>query len=541
MIRFRRCTALLLGLAAGAVAVTPLRAEDTKGKWQFGLGLSYMATTDYIRSNSDIAIAPTIAGDDPTGIPPVTAVDERPDENMLNEPTVADDFRLDFNASYGLTRWLALELAAGYMKSDVGNIEFYFKDVTINYGGTFPASGSAVCGPTRNSPCSRYNINTPSAPPTNSFVPVGTLTEVPLQLSALVRFRPESPLDPYVGLGIGYLLTSLEQGEEFVRRGEGIAELQVASEHAGEFTNTGAAPKRVAGLSGPFSVSAMQAEVSSDFSWHAVGGVDYFVNDHFSVYVDARYTWTDAAVSITTDGAHQVLLTTFAPGKLQTMRIDTPNEWEDNGIFGQSTGDHLIATEDSNGNGTMDILAGEDDGILYLYPSGPNPNDPDCADTSSVACQWTAADAIQVIDCRNDTICPWRGNANDLNMDLDYQDAGEGFDREDLNGNRILDRFMYYGVDICSGIGPGQTANPICTPSDILAAQQFVWPGNGCNTVQPEATNGSFFPEGCPAVPTAASDVSLAGSDDPADTYLIQGGEIKLGGFSLGVGFKFTF
>jgi len=30
-------------------------------------------------------------------------------------------------------------------------------------------------------------------------------------------------------------------------------------------------------------------------------------------------------------------------------------------------------------------------------------------------------------------------------------------------------------------------------------------------------------------------------NDNAADTYIIQGGKIRMGGFSLGVGFKFTF
>ncbi|HEV8201229.1 MAG TPA: outer membrane beta-barrel protein [Candidatus Polarisedimenticolia bacterium] len=542
MIRVRhRLTPLLLaGLAAGAACIAPLWAEDTTHKWQIGFGLSYMATTDYIRSNSDIAIASSVAGQE-NGLPSVTAVDERPDENMLNEPTVADDFRFDFNASYGLTRWLALEVSTGYMKSDVGNIEFFFKDSTINYGGTFGSSTPAICGPNLNAPCTRYNVNTPSTPATNSFVPVGTLTEIPLQLSALVRFRPESPLDPYVGLGIGYLFTDLQTGAEFNERGRGIANLTVSTELAGEYTDTSGPPTRTSNTG--FTVGAMTAEVTSDFSWHAVAGVDYFINDHFSVYVDARYTWTDSAVNITVDGAHQVLLATLAPGKLQTFTRDTPDSWEDTGISGcgQCAGDHLFATEDSNGNGTLDLGVGEDGGKLYLYPMGPNPNSPSGA--------WTAADAVQVIDCTNDTICPWRGNANDFrgpgtdtNPDQDYEEPGEGFDREDRNQNRIMDRFVYYGVDVCSLPGATPQNTPGCTENDIVPTTQFVWPGNGCTPAIPEPKTGSYVPEGCPAgPPNAVGDVSGADSDNPSDVYIIQGGEIKLGGFSLGIGFKITF
>jgi hypothetical protein len=35
--------------------------------------------------------------------------------------------------------------------------------------------------------------------------------------------------------------------------------------------------------------------------------------------------------------------------------------------------------------------------------------------------------------------------------------------------------------------------------------------------------------------------VGTTGSDNPVDKYLIQGGQIRLGGFSFGVGVKFTF
>ena len=76
-------------------------AEDTKGKWQFGFGLSYFSTVDYIRSNADLAIASGIV--DQNGLPSVGSVDERPDINIMNQASIRDDFKLDFSASYGLT------------------------------------------------------------------------------------------------------------------------------------------------------------------------------------------------------------------------------------------------------------------------------------------------------------------------------------------------------------------------------------------------------------------------------------------------------
>src|SRR5258706_3210680 len=84
---------------ASLLSSTRARAEDTKGKWQFGFGLSYFSTVDYIRSNADLAIASGTV--DANGLPPVSSVDERPAINILTQASIRDDFKVDFNASYG--------------------------------------------------------------------------------------------------------------------------------------------------------------------------------------------------------------------------------------------------------------------------------------------------------------------------------------------------------------------------------------------------------------------------------------------------------
>src|SRR6267154_596210 len=99
---------LTASAAASLLLLTSARAEDTKGKWQFGFGISYFNTIDYIRDNSDLAFVTT--NNDSGGLPGVGAVDERPDINILNQPSIQDDFKIDFSGSYGLTRWLALEI-----------------------------------------------------------------------------------------------------------------------------------------------------------------------------------------------------------------------------------------------------------------------------------------------------------------------------------------------------------------------------------------------------------------------------------------------
>jgi opacity protein-like surface antigen len=538
MNRIPRRAILSLILLACLAPIGSIRAEDTKGKWQIGFGLSYYSTVDYIRSNSDIAIASQTV-EEAGSLPGIAAVDERPDENMLNQPSINDNFKLDFSASYGLTRWLAMEIQAGYMKSQVGNIEYYFSKAEIAYGGDSTIAGqSPVCGPNGDQPCYQYNFNTPGATPHNTFLPVGDLTEVPIMLSGLVRFRPESPLDPYLGAGFGYILTNLKTSGDFDSRAAEVESLHVTVASEGEWTAANRSDKVVAAPG--FTPAPLQATVNNGFEYHLVGGVDYYINDHMSVYVDARYVWSNTEVNITIDGAHQVRLGDFQPGKLQSLSVGSaaqPAYWEDTGIPGciDCAHDGLYATEDSNGNGDLDTggcnspgsNAPCEGGTLYFFPVGPNPASADGI--------WNKiSEAVKVEDCPT---C----HTNDTRINITCGTANSACDTEDANGNGFMDRYKLYAVDVCSL--PNAASNPTCKPADFRATTQYLWPG-GCATSwagPPNRLPTGLATEGCPPVPSQAIQTSTSQQDDNTNIYLIQGGQIHLGAFSLGVGFKFTF
>ena len=98
---------------------------------------------------------------------------------------LADDFKLDVSASYGLTRWLAVEAAAGYQKSAVGNLEFFSNFPTQSLG--VPQAAGPFCGPdaANGQPCQSYLTGVPTPNVSNAFVQVGQITKVPVQLSGL--------------------------------------------------------------------------------------------------------------------------------------------------------------------------------------------------------------------------------------------------------------------------------------------------------------------------------------------------------------------
>jgi hypothetical protein len=51
----------------------------------------------------------------------------------------------------------------------------------------------------------------------------------------------------------------------------------------------------------------------------------------------------------------------------------------------------------------------------------------------------------------------------------------------------------------------------------------------------------AFLMEGCPTPPPPGNFVPNSGVDNLVDRYVVQGGSIRLGGFSIGFGMKFTF
>jgi opacity protein-like surface antigen len=557
---------IILGccLMAGSIS----RAEDTKGKWQFGFGLSYMSTSDSIRSNADVAIADAALGEQ--GLPPVVFVDPRPDDNVLNEPTIEDDFKFDFSASYGLTRWLALEVWASYMQAPVGNIELFYDDFTNTPGdGTqaqAPQGGTLnECGPTGAGLCWNYS-DSPAQIRTNSFVPVGEITQIPIHLSALFRFRPESPLDPYLGAGIGYVFVDIESSPEFREVSRTIAARDLTRVCGGEVSYCGGtSPPGVevpnAALATLYDPEALTVEVEDAFEWHLVGGVDYYLNERFSIYFDARYSWANGQVDIKSSDFHQVQVTARDEGRLfpATQSIwdevvgvnpgdplyGLPYYWEDQGPQANQAfhtrcpecrGSGFFETEDKNGNGLYDDndrngdgVPDEDDGVLYVLPPGSmDPNErlgeifcPSCVNNGNVVNPVSGVRS-------GPGVIPFPGSPA---KPIHYVNT----DSEDVNFSRSMDRFLNYGIDICTT--PQGVGHPACSTAlvDQSFADQYVLPV-GCPTSISLITD--LVPEGCPAPITGVSS-SLV--DNESDNYTLQGGEIRYDGFSLGVGIKLTF
>jgi hypothetical protein len=380
-------------------------------------------------------------------------------------------------------------------------------------------------------------------------------------------------------------MTDLKTSAAFNEKSALIDGLTVSSADKGDFTrSTDESSNCGPNFNQPcvnFNPGPISASVKNAFQWHAVGGVDYYVNERFSFYVDARYVWTSGGVEIRTDGFPQVQLTIAEEGQLLMLCQGcngTPFLWEDTGVRGRyGVGDGLFATEDKfggiqngvndsedsnnnrtldpgedrNGNGVLDF--NDDDGILLLLP----PDTRDLAEAVDTFGYDESGNRIEGADGQPDYIfCP------------ECFRSGGLMDTEDQNANTFMDTYLLYGIDICTFGGQsfegidGRTksadTNTKCftdangngrldpgEDSNITTGTNFVWPA-GCarSAIQVSLDFENLNNKanvGCPPIGGVPALTSTTSTDDAADVYIIQGGNIKLGGFSLGFGFKFLF
>jgi outer membrane protein with beta-barrel domain len=292
------------------LAVTgPARAEDLKSRWYFGGNLSFLSTTDDIRSNAGIIIGPF--GDDGipftgdpneeqgcTGAATHVFCDPRPDDLLARADSVEETFKYDLTAGYGLTSWLSLQLDASYFRGDVGPVDVFLRD-------SIPAASTS--DPTALNTVRRNEFVIPTQ--------AGRLTEIPVSLTGIVRFRKDSPLNPYIGLGGGMIFSQMDRSPDVDRLNIRLTKMRIqdirnelddsiVTSSVGNLTADGRVP-----FTYPLAVNVQDA-----FEWHLIGGAEYFFNDRFSVVFDARYAFVDKAINLDMRGQDQINLAIFSEG-----------------------------------------------------------------------------------------------------------------------------------------------------------------------------------------------------------------------------------
>ncbi len=249
-------------------------AEDIEKKWRMSFSISNYSTEDELRSDADNR-AFYYDADNLISI----GVDPRPDAAATNVNQIEDAFLLNVAGSYAFNSWFLLELSVGYSKSDVGDLE-----VTALFDNDLEAQ---YLYDERSELLFRwYSLE------------VGELTRIPIQITPMIRFRPKSNFNPYLGVGVGYIITDFKSSAEMNRFSSNI------DQAVGAFLSAtypgGAIPSEKYHDLGPATV-----EVPDSWEYHIQGGVEYTFKKHWAAFFDAQYVFATDRMRIKVDGVEK--------------------------------------------------------------------------------------------------------------------------------------------------------------------------------------------------------------------------------------------
>jgi opacity protein-like surface antigen len=269
----RRKVGLAAAVAAGLLVIgaSGAQAEEIENKFRISLGVGGYSITDQAHSPS--ANVRTLLNTD--GTLNSFLFDPRNDSGAFSDFGLEPQKGAIVSVSYGLSRLWFVEASAGYRRGNVGNIE-----VQANFDGVIGTAEQPF-------PFTIFNYNG------------GTMTQIPVQVTAGIRFRPKASFNPYLAAGFGYDFNSFKPSDDLntlsVRLDRSVGALLLVTPNGGF------------GALGPSeSLSGITVHAPSAPEWHFGGGLEYTVARHWALYLDARYTVYSGKFSMTVNGSNEL-------------------------------------------------------------------------------------------------------------------------------------------------------------------------------------------------------------------------------------------
>lgn len=271
----------LVAVALTLVAVAPIaRAEDVAKKFRIGSAFGFYNTQDEVRSPAANALVLIDESDEPTAI----YIDPRNDSAAIGDLTIEPGARVTLSGSYGFTSFFVLEGSVGYQKNDVGDVEVqaFFNERILEEN-------------------EEYHFDVYP-------VPAGEMTQIPIQLTALARFRPRANLNPYIGGGVGYTVIGFDSSAELdqlsIRLDQAIGALAPLSNSI----NGAVAPSQPS-TTALRDLSGAHVDARDTFEWHLAGGMEYSIRQKWAAFLDVRYVFASRDFSIGFNGSESLGIT----------------------------------------------------------------------------------------------------------------------------------------------------------------------------------------------------------------------------------------
>ena len=263
---------VLIVLLAGAAAF-PGAAEDVEKKFRLGATVGFFNPDDSVLSDSGNTL--TLVND--RLLREEIFIDPRNDSAVFGALDLQPAASGTIYVQYGISKIFILEASVGYSRQEIGDVELQVQFAQTEVPTFQPFLFSVF------------------------RLPVGEVDRIPVQFTALARFRPRSSFNPYVGLGLGYTYNGFSVAPEFNALSValdgsfgGLARVSDATFGQPVFTLPNAVD--IVDLEGASVI------VEDTFEWHGAFGIEYSFKRKWALVLDTRWTFSSRAVKVGFNG-----------------------------------------------------------------------------------------------------------------------------------------------------------------------------------------------------------------------------------------------
>ena len=262
------------------LAASGARGEEVAKRWRVGASLGGFSPQNEVESDADNVLR--LFTDE--GRVSLQFIDPRPDASAFNTLGVRPGPIANVSGQYAFSRFLVLEGSLGYSQTDIGNVEvhaqFDLPDSLDNIGFQFEPF----------------------------MISAGDATFVPLQFTAMARFRPQARFNPYLGGGIGYQFVDYEISAELDELSRNL------DNSIGQQSRMvpGAPEERpnpivfVSPNAPDIDLSGAVIDMPDTFTWHFVLGAELSFGPRWTGFIDLRYNWAAEEASILFNGGEDL-------------------------------------------------------------------------------------------------------------------------------------------------------------------------------------------------------------------------------------------
>ena len=232
--------------------------------------VGYHTTKDFVENNA------TLEGD------------PRPDDYVGREMALEDTVNLGLQAGFGFTGSFTLQLDTGYFQGEVGSVDVYRQE-------TYPGNINGDL----------FALNTVVTREFSTPIMAGEMTQIPVVLTGVFRFRKDSDFNPFLGVGVGRVFMDFQPSGDFHELNRTIDNLHIKrmfDEQGVNITPQYDEDRFVDDGLQPSDLYSLKFHLEDSWEWHLSAGLEYALSDRMGLVGEVRYLHYQTPFGLSLEG-----------------------------------------------------------------------------------------------------------------------------------------------------------------------------------------------------------------------------------------------